>query len=109
MKTFKREHLDRFSIAGFSYYEGCIAFADLKMGAVLTLKPEPNNRFDKNAVEIYYNDYKLGYIPREKNRIVSKFLLCGIDVFEARIQRITKKEDPESQVDVILYIKAKVV
>lgn len=104
MKNLKRECLERFTIAGFSYYEGCIAFKNLKIGTKLTLKAEPTNPYDKNAIEIYYKKYKLGYVPREINRIISKLLLCGINVFEARIQRISQEEHTEEQIGVILYI-----
>lgn len=55
-----REHLMNFGIAGFSYYEGAIAFSDLKIGAELQLVIEPDNKYNNNAMETrrlktYYN------------------------------------------------------
>lgn len=107
MSVLKKKYLERFAIAGFSYYEGCIAFRKLEIGTKLKLKAEPTNRFDKNAVEIYYKKRKLGYIPKSCNRTISKMLQCGIDVFEVRVQRLCACEYPENQVEVILYIKPK--
>ena len=36
----KREHFAHFHIAGFSYYEGVLAFKKLKVGTLVSLKPE---------------------------------------------------------------------
>ena len=41
-----REHLAHFDIAGFTYYEGVLAFSELKIGVQLQLKLEEENKFD---------------------------------------------------------------
>lgn len=104
MSALKRMCFERFAIAGFSYYEGCIAFKELRIGKKLKLKVEPNNNFDKNAVAIFYKDYKLGYVPRGTNRAIAKLLQCGIDVFEVRVQRIDASEHTENQIGVIVFL-----
>ena len=98
-----REHLTNFSIAGFSYYEGAIAFSELKIGTELTLTLEPENKYDNNAVALYFQDLKLGFMPRDENRIIAKLLKLGFNNFEARVQKLDDKEHPEAQIDVILY------
>jgi len=100
----KRDYFIRFNIAGFSYYEGAIAFKKLKIGKVLTLKLDPTNTYDKHAVAIYYKDYKLGYIPRDKNRQLSLLLAYDINPFETVVQRVSKEAHPEEQLEVIVYI-----
>lgn len=96
------------NIAGFSYYEGCIVFSELKIGTELSLVREENNKFDPYAVAVYFKGYKLGFLPRSQNETINKFLEMGhTDLFEVRINRITKKEHPENQVGIIVYIKAK--
>lgn len=102
MKT--RNYLMRFDIAGFTYYEGVLAFNKLKIGSKLTLKPEPTNIYDKRAVEIYYKKFKLGYLPKSDNKVISALLKSGINPFDARVQTINKEEHPENQIGVILYI-----
>ncbi|MDR3245998.1 MAG: HIRAN domain-containing protein, partial [Prevotellaceae bacterium] len=67
-------HFANFHIAGFTYYDGVDVFYELRIGTKLILKAEPTNQFDAYAVAIYYNDTKLGYVPREKNKEISKFL-----------------------------------
>lgn len=104
MKTFKREYLDRFTIAGFSYYDGCVAFKKIKVGTKLQFVLEPKNHYDENAVAVYYKKYKLGYIPRDRNQTISKLLKCGVNVFEVRVQRISSAAHTEEQIEVILYV-----
>ncbi|MDD7914122.1 HIRAN domain-containing protein [Polaribacter haliotis] len=100
----KRDYFLRFAIAGFSYYEGAIAFNKLKIGKKLKLKREPRNKYDKHAVALYRKGLKLGYIPRDKNRHLSLLLKNGGVKFDARVQKVNENEHPEIQVEVILYL-----
>lgn len=105
-KVVKKVHLTNFHIAGFGYWEGCEAFEQLKIGTRLELVREEDNKFDPYAVAIYYGDFKLGFIPREDNHDISKFLDMGWNnLFEVRITRITPDAHPESQVEVIVYVR----
>jgi len=103
----KREHFAHFHIAGFSYYEGVLAFEDLKVGGLLTLKLDPKNTYDKYAVEIYHKDHKLGFIPRTDNKHIAKLLMTGNDCFETRIQWVDSESHPENQVGAIVYVVEK--
>lgn len=83
-----------------------MVFNELKIGTELTLMREEDNKFDPYAVAIYYGESKLGFIPRNANHEISKFLELGhTDLFEVRINRINADAQPESQVGVIVYIK----
>ncbi len=105
MKTNIR-HFTTFHIAGFSYWEGCIAFKDLKIGTELTIVRESENKFDPYAVAIYFGEYKLGFIPRGENKEINKFLELGYNqLFEVRINQLSAEAHPESQVGVIVYLK----
>ncbi len=102
----KNRHYTTFHIAGFSYWEGCIAFNELKIGTELTLVSEEDNKFDPYAVAIYSGEYKLGYIPKGENKEINKFLELGYNqLFEVRINQLSTDETPEHQVGVIIYIK----
>lgn len=102
----KKVHLTNFHIAGFGYWEGCEAFENLKIGSVLELVREDDNKFDPYAVAIYFGAYKLGFIPRGENHDISKFLDMGHgNLFEVRITKISPDVAPENQVEVIVYIK----
>ena len=105
-KPVKKVHLDIFHIAAFTYNEGYEAFEYLKVGTELDLVREPGNPYDPYAVAIYYQEYKLGFIPRGSNREISKYLDMGLeDIYDVRIKRISPDEHPENQVEVIVYIK----
>ncbi|TYO97626.1 HIRAN domain-containing protein [Geothermobacter ehrlichii] len=56
--------LNRFSIAGFRYYQGTALLPILRPGQTLQLRAEPDNPHDAFAVRIEWNGRKLGYVPR---------------------------------------------
>lgn len=101
-----REHLNNFTIAGFTYYEGPLAFEDLKIGKQLQLRLEENNAFDNRAVAIFHDEHKLGFVPRSENRILYKLLKTGFKDFEVRVQGIDGKTHPEQQVRVVIHLTA---
>lgn len=100
----KREHLANFNIAGFTYYEGTLCFQELSIGTQLQVVLEEDNKYDARAIAIYYGEYKLGFIPRQENRIFYKLLKVGIHKFELRIQRVDATEHPENQIQVVAHL-----
>ena len=105
-ETLKRTHLANFNIAGFSYWDGCEAFGQLQIGTEFKLVRETGNAFDFYAVAIYFGDFKLGYVPREENHEISKYLDMGLEnIYECRVTRLTPDTHPENQVAVIVYVK----
>jgi len=93
-------------IAGFNYYDGLDVLKKLKLGAVVTLKSEPENPYDPNAISIYYKTTKLGYVPRAKNALLSDLLYFGYgSVFEARINARNLETHPENQFRIVVKIK----
>lgn len=103
-KGMKRTHYKSFPLAGFSYYDGPFVFGKLKIGKKLRLVAEPDNKYDPQAVAVYYKKHKLGFIPRRFNYSISKFLSCGIAPFDVRIQYIAPNETPEDQIGVAVYL-----
>lgn len=43
-----------FHLAGFIYWDGPFVFDKLKLGTKLTLKREMDNRYDAEAVAVYF-------------------------------------------------------
>ncbi|MEI6124374.1 MAG: hypothetical protein WCQ95_12190 [Bacteroidota bacterium] len=59
------------------------------------------------TVAIYFNQHKLGFVPRNANKEIDKLLEQGYtQIFEVRINPIDAAEHPENQVHVIVYLKA---
>lgn len=103
-----RRHFMNCDIAGFTYWDGCMAVEKLKIGTTLQLVRDEDNKFDPYAVAIYLDDLKLGYIPRGENHDLSKFLEMGYEgIFEVRVNKLDLDEHPEEQVGIIVYIKRK--
>lgn len=102
----ERRHFTNFDIAGFSYWDGAFVFQELSIGTELHLKREEDNKFDPYAVAIYYKEHKLGFIPRNMNKEISKLCEQGYaGIFEIRINRISPDENPENQIGVVVYLK----
>lgn len=94
-----------FHIAGFTYYDGAMALKDLKPGKTISLERETGNIYDEYAVTLYCGNLKLGYIPKHHNKIIALLLENGYDAFEAIIQQVDKREHPEEQVRVGVFVK----
>lgn len=79
---------------------------ELKPGAKLELERDIHNPFDPYAVAIYYENTKLGYIPKSQNEDISIFLDMGhSDIFDVRVQSVSPDNHPKSQVRVAIFIK----
>jgi hypothetical protein len=101
----KDRHFADFHIAGFTYYNGIEVFEQMKIGSKLTLQAEPENQFDPNAVAIYYQNEKLGFVPKGENDLIRKFLNLGYtNLFEVKINQVSPETHPEKQVRVVVRI-----
>lgn len=65
-------------IAGTMYKEGGKKILPtLPAGQNLSLKAEPTNPYDKNAVAVYMEDIQLGYVPKVDAPTIAKVLASG--------------------------------
>ena len=97
------------SANSFSVAPYCVK---LKVGTVLQLQRDLENRHDLDAVAVMYHneedgeDYRIGYLPREDNETVASILEMGwTDIFECRISKINEEAHPEYQVHLTIKIK----
>ena len=94
-----------FHIAGFGHHDGYKVFDELEIGTEVELRPEPDNRHDPEAVAIYYNETKIGYVPTGKNSALYMFLYYAHDdLFEAHINMFDKSAHPERQFRVAVKV-----
>ncbi|MCE5345865.1 MAG: HIRAN domain-containing protein [Bacteroidales bacterium] len=89
-------------IAGFQYYRGAEIENQLRVNDSLVLKREPGNRHDCYAVEVYRGNDKLGYLPREENRVVARMMDQGIEV-KGRITKINPESSEWHRVKMKVY------
>lgn len=45
--------------------------------SVLLLKREASNEFDPNAVQVYFQDVHIGYLPKAKNEVIARLMDAG--------------------------------
>ncbi len=102
----KSRNLFDCNIAGFTYYDGLDVIDKLVLGAAVTLVPEPDNPYDPDAVAVYFEKSKLGFIPQTLNGIISSLFYFGHgDIFEAKICSRNLESHMEKQFSIVVKIK----
>lgn len=89
-KSVRKIRLSSPYLAGFQHYQGPEIESQLSENNLLTLKREPTNQYDGYAIEVFQNNAKLGYLPRNENKVIARLMDQGVDV-KARILCV----DPE--------------
>ena len=90
-------------VAGFQFHWGEAVWQALTVGAPLGLVREPNNSHDSNAVAVYFQKDKLGYVPRGENSAIAQMLDRG-ERLSATISRLTIDEDPWQRVRFSVFL-----
>lgn len=80
-------------LAGFIYYDADVIWRNLKVGDGLRLKREPHNHYDQKAIEVFWKDHKLGYVPRVDNSAIAQMMDRGL-ILEAKIIWLKVNDDP---------------
>ena len=98
-------------LAGRKYHDADEVWDKLKVGTLLRLERELDNRYDPEAVAVIYDDkemddsFRIGYIPREDNETIAGILEMGwTDMFECRISKINEEAHSEYQVHLTIKI-----
>jgi len=90
-------------IAGFQFHEGDAIWPSLAVGEKLALMREATNVHDPDAVAVYFQNNKLGYVPRAENCAIAKMLDRGENL-EARISKLLMEEDPWERVRFTVFL-----
>lgn len=86
-------------VAGFQYYDGETVWRNLAVGDAVQLVREPDNRHDEYAIEVYWKDRKLGYVPRVANRTLAQMLDRG-QTLTAKIANRQSAENPWERLEI---------
>ena len=108
---FKECHL-----AGRKYHDVDEVWNELKVGTVLKLVRDADNRYDVNAVAVVYErvcencrgeneEFLLGYIPSDENTQIALLFDAGWDnLFECRINKINPDAHSEQQIRITIRL-----
>lgn len=98
-------HLVTFNVAGFQFWDGALVLSKLAPGCKLDLVPEFDNPHDHEAVALYIEGIKIGYIPAKINEFFSTLAYFGHgDAFECRVLQVAPEKEPWEQVRVAIYV-----
>ena len=64
-------------IAGYQYYSGDQVESFIQPGDRLKLACEFDNPYDSKAIQIFWRQTKLGYIPRRYNGVIAQMMHRG--------------------------------
>ena len=90
-------------LAGSQYYGANRVWGEIRIGDRLSLAREPDNRHDRNAVRVEWNDQKLGYVPRAENRAVAHALDTG-EKLDARVSGLRDDPDPWRRIEFEIFL-----
>ena len=63
-----------YSIVGMNFTKTESFVAGVKPGARVVLVREPNNAYDANAVAVWIEGRKVGFIPKKQNAVLAGFI-----------------------------------
>lgn len=91
----QRTLLEKCFLAGWDHWDGDSVFDRMQIGDGLKLVREPNNEFDPNAIAVYYDDSKLGLIPRTSNGALALLLdIAKVTKVRCVVAALKKSENP---------------
>ncbi len=102
--TQRRVELLRSPVAGFQYHKGQEIWASLRVGDVLTLVRETENKYDQRAVRVEWQGHKLGYVPRLDNASVCHLLDSGSQRLETEIVVLNVSNNPWERIAFVVHL-----
>lgn len=69
----------QFEVAGVKFRAKAFEDAKVARGDRLTLKLEPDNKYDPKAIAIYKGEHHIGYVPRSHNRQIYEDIAAQVE------------------------------
>lgn len=103
IKEYRKIYLLHFFVRGFKFYDGPKIFKHINSEGLVDLIREADNKFDKNAIAIYFEGYKIGYVPREDNEVLTNIVDAKLLDVQAEITRIEPHAGTWEQISVAIF------
>jgi len=101
--NYRRFYLLQCFVAGFRFYKGMDLLAEMNEGDTLELVREPENKYDQCAIALHWNKEKIGFIPKEENKFLSKLLDAQALELTAEITHLNKEVKPWENLHIGIY------
>ncbi len=88
----------QFFIAGVKFHKAHTVINDIKQDDILELAPEPDNKYDPNAIVIKFKGVTLGYVPMKISSEVSAFI--EVNEVKCLVLKINPKAATWEQIEV---------
>lgn len=79
-------------LAGSQYHALPELVSQIRVGDALTLQREPDNPYDRNAIQVLWQGHMLGFVPRRENKAVAR----AMDRNEPLIARVVALQADET-------------
>ena len=89
-------------VAGFEYHQGKEIWKKLQINHKLRLVREKSNDYDERAVAVFWQQEKLGYVPRIENTAIAQMLDRNVSV-TAKITCLQEDPNPWKRVLFSVY------
>lgn len=63
-----------FRLAGIQFHHGLRLYQSMRVGDTLTMRHEPENPYDKNAIAVYLGEDQIGYVEKGVNEDLLRVL-----------------------------------
>ncbi|MEN9903361.1 MAG: hypothetical protein RL651_2025 [Pseudomonadota bacterium] len=80
-------------LAGSQFHALADVVSQIRVGDTLTLKRDPTNPHDSNAIQVLWQGHMLGFVPRRENRAVARAMDRG-EPLVARVVALRPEESP---------------
>lgn len=80
-------------LAGSQYHALPEVVDRIHVGDLLTLKREPDNPHDRNAIQVFWQGHLLGFVPRRENKAIARAMDRNQPLI-ARVVALRPEESP---------------
>ena len=90
-------------VAGFKFYEGIELMETMQLNDALDLIHETENEHDDNAMALFYNTSKIGYLPMKDNELYCRMINAGVPIY-CDIIKLNDEAQPWKKCKVAVYL-----
>ena len=93
------------NVMELTHYDMIYIYHHIQQNTLLELRRDEQHVYDKNAVEVWFKGFKLGYVSNKVNGLIARKIDAGKEVM-AKVRNVKKqKYTPLSGLDIELFVQ----